>query len=285
MDEFFETAMDAQNDLALVLLPEYPRTKHDTLKKAIEYNNYEVAQQLVSEELFADLTFSSPEASFPWEFFENDLALALDNCPGTKMLELLLENGYPCNEVVLYQAICHAIMADNMEALRCLLRLDYDVNFAYYDNGTIFSTAVEWGDLEIIRYLVSQGVDLQGDPGYLPLASLRGHLEVVEFLLQAGVPVDSAGITRETALTYAIRKGRLDILSTLIQAGADVNARFDIRADGSMWETMLHIAAQCPSVNVVQALLDAGADKTAVDYEGLLPADRARNEAIKERLT
>ena len=107
----------------------------------------------------------------------------------------------------------------------------------------------------------------------------------MEFLLQAGVPVDSAGITRETALTYAIRKGRLDILSTLIQAGADVNARFDIRADGSMWETMLHIAAQCPSVNVVQALLDAGADKTAVDYEGLLPADRARNEAIKERLT
>lgn len=285
VEEDFDIALDAHNPLALTLLPEYPRTKHDTLKKAIECGNYEIARYLVENGALADLSFSSPGASFPWEFFDNDLALALDNCPGTKMLELLLENGYPYNEVVLYQAICHAIMADNMEALRLLLRYDYDINFAYYDNGTVLTTAVEHGSLAIIRYLVSQGADLHADPNYLPLAAMRSQVEVVEYLLQAGIPVDIAGSTGETALIYAIRSGRLDMLSILIEAGADVNARFDIRSDGSMWETVLHTAAQCPSVRVVQALLDAGADKDAVDYEGCTAAERANFAAIKELLS
>ena len=50
-----------------------------------------------------------------------------------------------------------------------------------------FLNACKSGDLEVVKYLVSQGVDVQTDNNYaVQVASENGHLEVVKYLLSQG---------------------------------------------------------------------------------------------------
>lgn len=68
-----------------------------------------------------------------------------------------------------------------------------------------------------------------------------------------------------TPLHYAAMAGRLDDVLTLLQAGADIEAR---DRDGN---TPLHEAARCNSTQVALALLQHGAQIHACDNEGSTP--------------
>ena len=54
-------------------------------------------------------------------------------------------------------------------------------------------------------------------------ATDAGHTEIVKFLLdEVKVPVDHVNLSGETALHRAAYRGRADILTYLIQKGADI---------------------------------------------------------------
>jgi len=57
-------------------------------------------------------------------------------------------------------------------------------------------------------------------------ATIYGHTEIVQLLLQAGADVDDTDRRGYTALTYAILGGHIEIMQMLLEAGADVNARY-----------------------------------------------------------
>ncbi|OWZ13574.1 hypothetical protein PHMEG_00013080 [Phytophthora megakarya] len=67
------------------------------------------------------------------------------------------------------------------------------------------------------------------------------------------------GTYGKTALHEAARNGMVDVVSLLLDRGADMNA-----SDNYCW-TVLHVAAKSGSVDVVSLLLDRGADMNAVD--------------------
>jgi len=109
----------------------------------------------------------------------------------------------------------------------------------------------------------------------LMLASVRGHVEAVSLLLQAGADPNAVNANGETALMLAASAGRPDVVRVLIGAGARVDAwdRFGM--------TALHRAAwgytQCRRMSAtVRALLDAGADASIPDRHGTLPHQTAR---------
>ena len=64
----------------------------------------------------------------------------------------------------------------------------------------------------------------------------------------------------------------------LIQAGGDVNEQ-----NGSGW-TPLHYASHYGHVEVISALLAAGADKTLKNKLGRTPHDVAKNQDVKNAL-
>jgi ankyrin repeat protein len=113
------------------------------------------------------------------------------------------------------------------------------------------------GHLPVVQALLQAGaaVDKAADDGRTPLlvASQNGHLPVVQALLQAGAAVDKAADDGGTPLLIASQKSRLPVVLALLQAGADV----DKAADGGA--TPLLTASEKGHLPVVQALLQAGA--------------------------
>ena len=68
------------------------------------------------------------------------------------------------------------------------------------------------------------------------------------------------------------------VVKTLIQAGGDVNEQAEYG-----W-TPLHLASDDGHVEVITALLTAGADKTVKDKDGRTPHDDAKNQDIRNTL-
>ena len=114
---------------------------------------------------------------------------------------------------------------------------------------------------------------------YLHMASARGHVEVVRFLLSKIIDCNrslipsleenyqeesdkcfaiderTSTVKSLTALQLASQAGHSIVVDALLSAGADVNAR----ARGLTGTTALQAAAACGHSGIVQRLLDAGA--------------------------
>lgn len=82
-----------------------------------------------------------------------------------------------------------------------------------------------------------------------------------------------------TALLWATDLGCDTVVQFLIEKGADVNA-----IDNCL-QTPLHFAAQCHRPLLAEILLQAGADKTALDADGLTPAECCDDEELRRILT
>ena len=137
---------------------------------------------------------------------------------------------------------------------------------------------------ELIDLPIDHGTDLDlmhhnGTP--LALAARRGDLEVMRHLVMRGADVNKAAPgTFETPLhraTFAPAEARgpegpsegkyTTVVWTLLESGADPNARTNIGVRSGMapglvlqGETPLHFAARCCGIEMVEILLEAGAD-------------------------
>ena len=101
----------------------------------------------------------------------------------------------------------------------------------------------------------------------LSLAAFFGHAESVNTLLAAGAPVNAASreTMKLTPLASALAVERNDIARTLIDHGADVNAK----AENDL--TPLHTAAARGNLDSAKLLLEHGADINAISKDGKTP--------------
>ena len=98
----------------------------------------------------------------------------------------------------------------------------------------------------------------------LHVAAIYGKSDVVRTLLDKGADVNAKTKTfGRTALCEAAIHDKSDVVRTLIDKGADVNAKI------KCWLTALHVAAMHGSSDIVRILLDKGADVNAKDSFGL----------------
>jgi ankyrin repeat protein len=145
------------------------------------------------------------------------------------------------------------------------------------------------GELSRVKALVEQQPDLinaYAPDGFQPLglAAFFGHADIVEFLLDKGVEVNSPSKNslRVTPLHSAIANRRTAIVKLLLEHGADVNTT---QADDF---TPLHEAAQNGMLDVTQWLLDRGANVNArLSSNGKTPlvlAIENKREAVAELL-
>ena len=98
----------------------------------------------------------------------------------------------------------------------------------------------------------------------LLLASVRGHTQAVQVLIEYDVNVNGETGRGGTALMWAAGSGKntSDTVKVLLKAGADVNAK---TVDGC---TALMDAARQGNIEILRVLLDNGAEVNAVNMDG-----------------
>ena len=203
--------------------------------------------------------------------------------------------------------------------------MDYHSKYQKYKNngGTkelqivttsfLLEDAIIDKNLGDVKSLVASGVDVNEEVTTLPLAlaSARGNLEIVNFLLDSGALVDkfaNRGTIVQTPLYIAAMRGDIDIVQLLIDRGANVNfsmsngknkdvssvlltattnkhpkiVRALINAGAFVnvksqygHRTPIHIAAENGDLEIVQALITGKADINLRDDIGSTPLHRA----------
>jgi HAD superfamily hydrolase (TIGR01549 family) len=103
-----------------------------------------------------------------------------------------------------------------------------------------------------------------------------GQIEVVSYLLGQNVNVNHRGYLGATPACRAARRGHADILTLLAKAGADLNIA------NNKFQSPLHFAAFKENVDCVKVLLDHGANTGALDRKGRTPHMDTSNDAIKQ---
>lgn len=124
--------------------------------------------------------------------------------------------------------------------------------------GTALNFAVENSRGDVVIQLLALGAPATYT-ALLMAAQRRGSIEVVNALLQAGANPNPTLENVETPLHRAALRSSLPVVSALLAAGANPNAT------NSTWTTPLMMA---DSIEVVRALLAAGADVNRVDEDG-----------------
>ncbi|MBD1930863.1 MULTISPECIES: ankyrin repeat domain-containing protein [Cyanophyceae] len=105
-----------------------------------------------------------------------------------------------------------------------------------------------------------EDVDEGKEKTALIAAIASGHVEVVKTLLNAGAEVNPKTWYDDIPLVFAAQKGQAEIVRALIDAGANFNLGFDF--------TPLYEAATEGHSEIVKILLEAGADVNQTDEDG-----------------
>ncbi|XP_015271000.1 PREDICTED: ankyrin repeat and SOCS box protein 2, partial [Gekko japonicus] len=113
----------------------------------------------------------------------------------------------------------------------------------------------------------------------LYLATNKGHLECVHFLLQAGAEPDIANKARETPLYKACERKNIDAVQILLQYNADANHRCN-----RGW-TALHEAVGRNDLEIIDLLIKGGAKVESANCYGItslfVAAESGHLEALR----
>lgn len=122
-----------------------------------------------------------------------------------------------------------------------------DINTADGDNETALTMMVRQRNLEAVKFLVQNGANVNhriGSPYFdknegttpLMLAAERNALAIANLLLIRQSDVNATNDKGETALMRAARNGHYEMVELLLDAGADKNIVLHIKIDKSIYK-------------------------------------------------
>ncbi|XP_015164397.1 ankyrin-1-like isoform X1 [Solanum tuberosum] len=158
-------------------------------------------------------------------------------------------------------------------------------------SGAALHNAAGNGHIELVKLLLSKGVDvdLQSDAGTpLMWAAGLGQEDAVKVLLEHHANFDAqTGDDNMCPLGSAVAANSLPCVELLVKAGANVNVKTG-EATRYGETTPLLIAAHNGNAEIVNCLLQAGADPNAADEDGNKPihvaATRGNRAAVEALL-
>ncbi|KAJ3332914.1 hypothetical protein HDU76_012651 [Blyttiomyces sp. JEL0837] len=153
-------------------------------------------------------------------------------------------------------------------------------------------SALHLGSADMCSLLLSMQCDREkvSNEGLTPLLHhcQLGNTEVVSRLIEGDVRLDAEDLGYRTCLHICAFRGYTPIVKLILahQATSTPHSTsfVDVSASSLRGNTPLHAAAEPGHLEIVQLLVGAGSDPTKRNLAGLLPADIAKNDAIKDLL-
>jgi len=177
-------------------------------------------------------------------------------------------------------ALLGAAKSGSLQDVQREIALGGDVNAEDEDGWTPLMAAAGYNPSDAVaELLLRKGADVNAwdAMSMTPLSWAAMHSpnpRVITLLLQAGADVESADVGGDTPLMFAAwYNPNAAVLSTLLAARPNLEARDHAE------ETALLLAARYNNADVVTRLLDAGADARARDSLGLGAFDYAKENA------
>lgn len=211
------------------------------------------------------------------------------------MLRELISHGAKVNCVLFY------FLSDDFgivpfHAIECCLAHSQDkvsnetllelVNFLISQGSRVstetLTLAGQKGRLEVVKYLIARGADVNGIVGKpLYAAVWHNQIEIVRELLCCGALVNKTFKAGKTVMHCASEKGYLEIVNLLIDANASVDPF--VTVDGVNTHSPLCAAIGAGHEAVVRMLIERGAGLDIADHDGNTPlaaAIRSKNSVL-----
>ncbi|SPP86726.1 uncharacterized protein LOC117588308 [Drosophila guanche] len=243
----------------------------------------------VAEILAADFNVLTPIREFL-----NGTCLHLVAHSGTlQMAYLLLCKGASSQDFVnivdseLRTALMCAVMNEKCDMLNLFLQCGADVAIKGPDGKTSLHIAAKLGSVEATQLIVDSYkasrnitnflsfIDAQDEGGWTAMvwAAELGHTDIVSLLLNQGADPNICDNDNNTVLHWStLHNNGLDTITVLLQAGADCNVQ-NVEGD-----TPLHIACRHSVTRMCIALIANGADLMVKNKAEQLPFDCIPNE-------
>ncbi|MBO4631176.1 MAG: ankyrin repeat domain-containing protein [Lentisphaeria bacterium] len=195
-----------------------------------------------------------------------DAAMAA-RCADVKALSVIRENGFTkWDDPEIMLAACKTPFLENVQTVH---KFGGNVNARDKDGDMALMSAAALGSVETVKYLVSQGADLNaknenGATVLMYAAGYPGNLETVKYLVGKGADVNEkiGGLFGgTTALMLAARvPGNLETVKYLVGKGADVKAR-----NALGMTALMYAAGKTGNLETVKYLVSRGADLNEKD--------------------
>jgi ankyrin repeat protein len=156
--------------------------------------------------------------------------------------------------------VADAAQLGDVNAVRTLVKQKVDVNGAQGDGSTALHWAAQKDDVEMAKILLAAGASVNattrlGAATPLFMACRNGNAPMIELLLKSGADPNSIDEHGTTPLMMAAAAGNPAAVDTLIGNGAAVNAR-----EGAHGQTALMFAAALGRSDAIRVLAAHGAD-------------------------
>ena len=144
------------------------------------------------------------------------------------------------------------------------------LEFSKREAEDLFHLACKNGQVTLIKNLLKAKVDINAldteGLSSLHWAAIIGNAEVTKLLISEGANIEIKGtIFKSSPLLFACQNGRTKIVETLLENGADINAK------SSNGTRAIHFAAQSGKTEIVKILLQKGLDINCKNDDGETP--------------
>jgi ankyrin repeat protein len=286
---------------------------------AIKTHNLEIADLLMKENV--------PMLQPGYPFNVSPLLVAAESEHVDMVQTILAYLTLPSDQDILNDAANIATTSNNLEMLNILTEAGASIDSTNINShGFGYSNSLENtitdGHHDMLRYLITQGVNLDEEIGFMNLKPLHvainaGDLITVQILVEEGhADINTlSGISQNTTpLSLATESNHLDIVQYLLEKGASTKEQnhggffysplvisaitqgnleilksllsygAELALTDNSQNTPLHIAVLENQIEMIKALVEAGASLDAINLDSQTPLELAQAIADKDAI-